>query len=84
MSGKIGVIMKLELKKSYFEELLGKPMSLGYSETSVRTNMFLKAIRQALTLAGFKEFPDLGDATITHFLKDHDHITVTVVTSFIS
>ena len=37
-----------------------------------------------MTLAGFKEFPDLGDATITHFLKDHDHITVTVVTSFMT
>ena len=85
MSGKIGVpMMSLELKKSYFEELLGKPMSLGYSETDVRTNMFLKQIREALELAGFEKHPDLNDTTITHFIKDSTHITVTVIASFMT
>ena len=85
MSGKIGVpMMNLELKKSYFEELLGKPMSLGYSETDVRTNMFLKQIREVLTLDSFQEHPDLDDTTITHFIKDSVHITVTVIASFMT
>lgn len=77
-------MISLELKKIYFEELLGKPMSLGYSETDVRTNMFLKQIRQALELAGFKKYPDLEDTTKTHFIKDLTHITVTVIASFMT
>ena len=85
MSGKIGVpMMSLELKKSYFEELLGKTMSQNYNAAEVRTNMNLKQIRELLSRVSFKEYPDLDDVTITHFIKDSVHITVTVLTSFMT
>ena len=75
-------MMSLELKKSYFSEVLGRPMSQNYNATEVRTNMNLRAIRKALTLVGFKEYPaDLDDATVTHFKKEAVHIVVTVLTS---
>ena len=78
------IMISLELKKIYFEELFGKTMSQNYNAAEVRTNMNLKQIRELLSRVSFKEYPDLDDVTITHFIKDSVHITVTVLTSFMT
>ena len=78
------IMISLELKKIYFEELFGKTMSQNYNASEVRTNMNLMMIRELLSRVSFKEYPDLDDVTISHFIKDSIHITVTVLTSFMT
>ena len=76
-------MMSLELKKSYFEELLGKTMSQNYEATEVRTNMSLMLIRELLNSASFTEL-STDDVTVTLFIKDRVRIIVTTLTSFMT
>ena len=77
------IMMSLELKKSYFEELFGKTMSQNYEATEVRTNMSLMLIRELLNSASFTEL-STDDVTVTLFIKDRVRIIVTTLTSFMT